>query len=172
MNSWTTAFRRLQLSAAQTWARSSLINSLTGQKGLAKTSALPGRTQEINIFLINQSLYLLDLPGYGFATGSWAQRDKLQKLINWYLFDSHYTQKKVILIIDANVGATNTDLEMLVGLEQHHKKVVVVANKIDKIKKSEYAEKLKTLQGLMGDHTLIPYSSEKHIGINELANEL
>ncbi len=152
--------------------KSSVINSLTGQKALAKTSATPGRTREINIFLVNDSFYLLDLPGYGFSAGSWEERDKLQKLIHWYLFDSPYEQKIVVLIIDVNVGATNTDAEMLAGLEQHGKCVIIVANKVDKIKKSEYAEKIAAARIFAGQHEIVFYSSEKQMGADELARAI
>jgi len=78
--------------------KSSVINSLANQKNLAKTSSFPGRTQEINIFLINKAFYLIDLPGYGFAKIPKEVRYKIQKMISWYLFDSDYVFKKVVLI--------------------------------------------------------------------------
>ena len=151
--------------------KSSVINSLTKQKNLARTSSFPGLTKEINIFLINNSFYFVDLPGYGFAKASHEERERLQKLIFWYLFDSNYAQKKVVLIIDANVGATENDLEILRGLEDHGKDIVIVANKVDKIKESEYTEKLEKLESLVGKHKIIPYSSEAKIGRSELINE-
>ena len=152
--------------------KSSVINSLTNQKGLAITSSFPGRTKEINIFLINSSLYLLDLPGYGFARASWEIREKLFKLIDWYLFKSSHEQKIVVLIIDANIGPTDSDLEMLHSLEEYKKKIVIVANKVDKIKRSKYEEQLKSIKGTIGDHKIIPYSSEKKIGVSELTDEI
>ncbi|MEK7180976.1 MAG: ribosome biogenesis GTP-binding protein YihA/YsxC [Patescibacteria group bacterium] len=152
--------------------KSSVINSLTNQKDLARTSSFPGLTKEINIFLINNSYYLVDLPGYGFAKASHEERERLQKLIFWYLFDSNCKQKKVVLILDANVGPTENDLEMLRGLEEHEKKIVIVANKIDKIKESEYKEKLNKLKSLVGEHKIIPYSSETKFGRSELINEI
>lgn len=152
--------------------KSSLINSLTGVKNLARTSQFPGRTREINVFLINNKFYLVDLPGYGFAKGSGKERDWLFRLINWYLFKSEYRQKMVILIIDANVGPSKKDLEMLKALEEHGKKIVVIANKIDKIRKSDYSYRLKQIQNIAGAHKIIPYSSEKSIGIKELTREI
>lgn len=152
--------------------KSSVINSLTGQEGLARTSSFPGRTQEINVFLINKSLYLLDLPGYGYAQASREGRERLQKLIYWYLFDSPYRQKKVVLIIDANVGPTKDDLAMLRGLIDHHKDIVIVANKVDKIKKSEYESKFQALRDAIGNHAIVPYSAKKEIGISDLADEI
>src|SRR5579864_4839283 len=78
--------------------KSSVINSLANQNGLAKTSSFPGRTQQINIYLVNKSFYLVDLPGYGYAKASKAEQEKLQQLIYWYLLGSDYEQKKVLLI--------------------------------------------------------------------------
>ena len=152
--------------------KSSLINSLTQQKGLARTSSFPGRTQEINLFLINKAFYFVDLPGYGFAKASWEGRERLVKLIYWYLLDSPYEQKRVVLIVDAKVGPTKNDLEMLQYLSDHQKNVVIVANKIDKVKKSEYKKQLQKIKDMMGDYKIFPYSSEKNIGISQLLEEL
>lgn len=152
--------------------KSSLINSLANQKGLAKTSSFPGRTQQINIFLLNDSLYLIDLPGYGFAKASKEKRENIQDLINWYLLGSSYMQKLIVLIIDANVGPTGIDLEMLSALEAQKKNIIIAANKIDKIKKSDYAKQLKKIQEMTGYHKVIPCSAEKKIGIGEISTEL
>jgi len=152
--------------------KSSVINSLTNQKGLAKTSSFPGRTQEINIFLIaasgGKSFYLVDLPGYGYAKASKDVQAKLQQLIYWYLLDSHYEQETVVLIIDGSIGATETDMQMLYSLDKAGKNIVVVANKVDKIKKSDYHKQLKDIQSAVGEHKVIAYSAEKKIGIAEL----
>jgi len=152
--------------------KSSVINSLVNQKDLAKTSPFPGRTQKINIFLINDSLYFIDLPGYGYAKVPDKLKKSLKGMVNWYFFVSNYEQKKVILIIDADVGPTKDDLEMLYALEDHRKDVVVVANKIDKIKKSKYEEQFKTINELIGSHKIIPYSAKNKIGTEELLNEI
>jgi GTP-binding protein len=152
--------------------KSSVINSLVNQKSLAHTSSTPGRTQEINLFLINNSFYLVDLPGYGFTKVSRALREKLEKLINWFLFDSPYVQKKIVLIIDAYIGIQDSDLDMLRTLEEHNKNVIVVANKIDKIKKAAYKDQLQNIQDIVGDHPVIPYSAEKRSGAGDLLNEM
>ena len=152
--------------------KSSVINSLAGQKNVARTSSAAGRTTEINLFLINRTFYLVDLPGYGFAQASWEDRDRLQQLIYWYLLDSHYEQKKVVLIIDANVGATADDLRMLHSLQERKKNIVIVANKVDKVKKSGWSNQLRKIQGLVGDFKVIPYSAEKKIGVSDLISEV
>lgn len=152
--------------------KSSVINSLTKQPGLARTSSFPGRTSEINLFIINKELYLLDLPGYGFAEASKEAREKLRKLIRWYLFETPYRQKRVVLIIDAYVGPTDADLEMIVELEEHDKNVLIVANKVDKMKSSEYKTKMQKIQNKLGFREVIPYSAEKKVGIKELTKEI
>lgn len=152
--------------------KSSVINSLTRQKGLARASSFPGRTQEINLFLINHAVYFIDLPGYGFAHASHETRDRIQELIYWYLFDSPYQQKIVVLIIDANVGLTEDDMETLQSLEEHEKNIIIVANKVDKLKQSVYKKQLQKIQDTVGIHTVIAYSSEKHIGVKELTNAI
>lgn len=152
--------------------KSSLINSLTKQKGLAITSSSPGRTQQINVFLVNKVLYFLDLPGYGFAKASKEEREKIQKLIGWYLFESGYQQKMVVLIIDANVGLTEADLEMIDMLEEEGKNIVIVANKIDRMRSSEIPRVIKKITDTVEVHKVIPYSSKAKIGIKELAKIL
>lgn len=151
--------------------KSSLINSLTGNKKLAIASKTPGRTQEINVFLINGTHYFLDLPGYGYTKTKVDVWEKLGKLIFWYLFNSPY-QQKVVLIVDAEIGPTVDDIEMLKELEQAGKDIVIVVNKVDKIKKSQYLNQLKKLGTQLIGHTLFPYSSQTKVGIEELTAEL
>lgn len=148
--------------------KSSTINLLTKQKALAKTSATPGRTKELNVFLINHKYYLVDLPGYGYAKASPKDRAQMQALIGDYLFVSTHVQQKVVLIIDAVVGPTDADMEMLHALEQSGKSILVIANKIDKVKKSQLSAQLKKIQGIIGAHAFVPYSAEKKIGIPQI----
>lgn len=152
--------------------KSSVINSVTNQKNLARTSSSPGSTRQINLFLINKSFYLVDLPGYGYAKAPKAVRGQIQKMLQWYLFKSGYEQKKVVLIIDAEVGLTGADMENLQTLDAHGKNVVIVANKVDKIKKTAYDGKLQKIRDMAGNHLIFPYSAEKKIGVGELTEEL
>ncbi|MFA4942398.1 MAG: ribosome biogenesis GTP-binding protein YihA/YsxC [Patescibacteria group bacterium] len=152
--------------------KSSIINSLTGQKDLARISSFPGRTKEINLFLINNSFYLIDLPGYGYAKLPEEMRREIAILINWYFFVSGYEQQKVFLIIDANVGPTKDDLEILTALKEYRKNIIIIANKIDKIKKSEYSKQFKKISDLIGDLKIVPYSAEKNLGLKDLLAEL
>jgi GTP-binding protein len=152
--------------------KSSLINSLTGQKNLARISDTPGLTQEINVYGINHKFYLLDLPGYGFAKVPERIREDLQKLNWWYLFDSPHIQHTAVLVLDANVGPSKNDTEMLALLREHQKNIVIVANKIDKIKNAEYAVRLQAIIDLAQGLPVIPYSSKTGTGGEKLANKI
>lgn len=152
--------------------KSSLINSLTRQKSLARTSNTPGRTQQINLFLINDVCYFLDLPGYGYARASKNVQFELQNLIRAYLFDAPYQQKKVVVVIDATVGPTELDLTVLKLLEEHQKNILIVANKIDKVKKTAQKKQLAAIQEKVGAHLVVAYSSPKNIGRQELLHEI
>jgi len=151
--------------------KSSVINSLVGQGGLARTSSFPGFTRQINLFLINNSFYLVDLPGYGYAKISSLMREKIQGMVNWYFFKSGLEHKKIFLIIDADVGLTKDDLIALKSFEEAEKDVVVIANKIDKIKRGEYDDKTKKIIDLCWPHRVIMFSAKEKIGIDDLLRE-
>ncbi|MBI4276502.1 ribosome biogenesis GTP-binding protein YsxC [Candidatus Uhrbacteria bacterium] len=152
--------------------KSSVINSLVHMKNLARVSSSPGRTQQINLYLINRSFYLVDLPGYGFARAPRDVREQIQKMIYWYLFTSGYVQKKVVLIIDANVGLTADDLATLQRLDEEKKNVVILANKVDKLKQSKYIAQLQSIQDSVGAHLVIPYSAKKGTGVGALTSAI
>lgn len=152
--------------------KSSVINTLANQKSLVRVSSTPGRTQEINIFLINKSFYLIDVPGYGFAKVPQEVWHRIQKMIDWFLFTSNYKFKKVVLIIDANIGPTHEDMAMYDCLEEARHDIVIVANKIDKIKKSEYDVKINKIKEIFKKYKVIPYSAEKKLGVGELIGEI
>jgi GTP-binding protein len=152
--------------------KSSLINSLTGQKNLAKSSNFPGRTREINLFLINNTRYFVDLPGYGFAKGSQEDRERLEQLIEWYLFRMQCKRQKIVLIIDAEIGPTRSDMEILQSLLQENKDIIIIANKVDKVKNSQYRSRLAKIKNMTNHPTIIPYSSVKNIGVGALMQEI
>jgi GTP-binding protein len=151
--------------------KSSLINTITNSS-ISRTSSFPGRTQEINIFLVNSSYYLVDLPGYGFARASGMGREKIGELIDSYLFNSLYNQKRVVFIIDASVGMTEKDILMLRELENYQKDFIIVANKIDKMTQSQYHNKINEIKKITGDHPIIPFSTKKKNGIEALVDKI
>lgn len=151
--------------------KSSLINSLT-KSSISRISSTPGSTEQINFFLINESVYFVDLPGYGFAKVSNERRDKLHNLIHSYLFNDVWDQKKVVLIIDVNVGMTDKDIKMYTDLKLHNKDVIVALSKVDKITQSDFHKNIVAIQKITGDQELYQFSSKKNIGIAELATTI
>ncbi len=162
------AFPQVAFIGRSNVGKSSTINTLTRVKGLAKTSSFPGRTRQINVFLINNKFYLIDLPGYGYAKVSKVDRAAIEEVINSYLFNPAIMQKKVVLIIDAFVGPTESDLEMLDALLERTKDVVILANKIDKVKKSHQKATLDKIKETLHGQTVIPFSAEEKIGVSEI----
>ncbi len=138
--------------------KSSLINSLVG-KQLARSSSRPGKTVKLDFFLINHSLFFVDLPGYGFAKRSKEALEHYRKLIAWYLFRSDVNHKIIVLIIDASIGITDYDRESINLLIEHGLDFVVVANKVDKLKMSQRDKALKAIQTECGDIPVVVYSS-------------
>ena len=151
--------------------KSSLVNALT-KSSISRTSSTPGRTAELNFFLVNDSVYFVDLPGYGYAKVSFAMRDKLINLINSYLFNKVYTQKKVVLIIDINVGMTDKDIVMFEDLKKANKNIVLVLSKVDKITQKDFHKKMKEIEQITGETPLFQVSAKNKIGIDELVEEL
>jgi GTP-binding protein len=142
--------------------KSSLINSLVNNKKLARSSSTPGRTQEINFFLINEDFYFVDLPGYGFAKMSKKRREKMRKMIIWYLSYAESKPKKVILIVDAKVGLKDFDIEMANLLKEENIEFLIVANKIDKLKKNMIDKKVNEIKNQVGDNniSIVTFSSK------------
>ncbi len=124
--------------------KSTFINHLTGQKGLAHVSATPGRTQMINLFDVDHRFYLVDLPGYGYAKASKVRRADFRALIDTYL--SQVPQiKLVFLIIDARISLTPLDEEMLEVLQAAQIPAVLIVNKTDKRSRDELLRLMKSL---------------------------
>ncbi|HEX8974618.1 MAG TPA: ribosome biogenesis GTP-binding protein YihA/YsxC [Patescibacteria group bacterium] len=148
--------------------KSSVINALTGVKGLAISSSTPGRTLQLNFFLVNGNTYFVDLPGYGYSKTSLKQAEKMRRMIMWYLEQNECKPQKVVLIIDANVGPTKFDIEMMELLEEHQYEVVVVANKVDKIKSSELVKKQRSIVEKLDTENIVYFSSKTGKGRQEL----
>lgn len=148
--------------------KSSLINSLTRRKGLAQSSAMPGKTRQINFFRINDTLYFTDLPGYGFARIKEKGREKLRKLILWYFGSDEARPRAVVLIIDALVGVTAFDEEMITMLRAEHYHVILAANKCDRISRGKWEEVRKKTARALGVPNVILYSAKTGEGRDAL----
>ena len=148
--------------------KSSLINSLTRLPSLSRTSSTPGKTIRMDFFLINKLFYFLDFPGYGYAKRTPMQREKLAKMILWYLQYSQVYKRLVILVIDTKVGVTAFDTDILRILKDQRIEHVIVANKIDNVTKNMREKQLSFIREAYGDSLVYPYSSKKNIGRKEL----
>ena len=152
--------------------KSSVINSLVNRNNLVREGSMPGRTKQIDFFLINKEFYFIDLPGYGYAQLSESQRTKLKKMVLWYLFENIVPTNKIILIIDAEVGPKDSDLELLDMCNRYELNLLIVANKMDKIKNSEMVNKMKKLKDIFQDTKIILYSAKTKKGREELLHEI
>ncbi|KKP57784.1 MAG: putative GTP-binding protein EngB [Candidatus Moranbacteria bacterium GW2011_GWF2_34_56] len=154
--------------------KSSLINSLVENKNLARSSSTPGRTQQINFFLIDNKLYFVDLPGYGYAKTSEKQKEKIRKMIIWYLTYSGIEHKKVVLVVDAKAGMQEFDLEMVDLLKAEEIDFIVILNKIDKLKQEEVVKVKRETRNKINDDKVkvITYSTKSKINKNEIILEL
>jgi GTP-binding protein len=150
--------------------KSSVINALTGVKGLAISSSTPGRTMQLNFFLINEKSYFVDLPGYGYSKTSLKQAEKMRRMIMWYLEQEENRPKEVVLIIDANIGPNKFDMEMMELLKEQNYEVIVVANKVDKIKNSELVKKQRAIVEKLDTNNIVYFSSKTKKGKDELLN--
>lgn len=139
--------------------KSSLINSLLQRKGLARTSNTPGRTQSINYFLINEDLYFVDLPGYGYAKVSKSMRSDWGKMAEEYLSDREQLALCVQLI-DARHDPTKLDLQLNDWLRFHEKPHIVLATKSDKLSNNQLVKQLKAIRLGLHESEVLPYSSE------------
>jgi len=152
--------------------KSSLINSLTNKRGLVKVSGRPGKTTEINFFLINGSFYFVDLPGYGYAKVSPEEKEKLQKLIVWFLTTGEFKPATVVLVVDSVVGLTKFDKEMIEILNDGKLSFVIAANKIDKLGAKEAKERLDLMAKEAGGAVVVAVSAEKKTGTKELLQKI
>lgn len=150
--------------------KSSLINGLMNRKSYARTSAQPGKTQTINFYRINDALYFVDLPGYGYARANIEVKAKWGQMIENYLHQSQMI-KCVFLLIDIRHEPSNNDKLMYDWVVSQGYQPVIIATKADKIKRSQLQKQLKVLRVGLGiglDVTMIPYSSLTKQGRDEI----
>lgn len=154
--------------------KSSVINKLLLRKNFARVGEAPGKTTHINYFLIDKVLYLVDLPGYGYAKVPKAEKDRWARLIEAYFADPELITLGV-LIVDARHKPTENDVIMAQFFQQSGRPYVVVANKLDKLKKSEIEPNLQTIRQVLAleeEVSLIPFSAEKGQGREELLRQI
>jgi len=145
--------------------KSSLINALTGQKGLAFTSNTPGRTQTINFYRVDAKFYFVDLPGYGYARVPPGHQLEWKKLIDAYL-QGRETLELSCLILDARRGWMEKDLDLKRWLEHHGRSYLVVATKTDKLNQSELERGMRAIRQEGVDP--LPFSASTGRGVREI----
>ena len=150
--------------------KSSLINALMNRKALARTSAQPGKTQTINFYHINEDLYLVDLPGYGYAKVSEEIKAKWGKMIENYLHTSPML-RAVFLLIDIRHAPSANDKAMYEWIISNGFQPIIIATKLDKIKRSQVAKQvklLKTTLNVVPGTPVIPFSAQTKQGRDEI----
>lgn len=153
--------------------KSSVINRVLQRKNFARVGEKPGKTIHVNYFVIDKKCYLVDLPGYGYAKVSQAEKDRWGKLM-----ESYFAANRIdlgVLIVDARHAPTNNDITMARWFLESDCPFVVVANKLDKVKKSQILSNLETIRvdlELPEDCVVIPFSAEKGTGRDELVKRI
>ncbi len=150
--------------------KSSLINALINRKALARTSSQPGKTQTINFYHVNQTFYYVDLPGYGYAKVAKTEKEKWGKMIEQYLKKSKQL-KAVFLLVDIRHAPSENDRIMYQWILENGFHPIVIATKLDKIKRSQTAKQITLIrEGLQvePDTILIPFSAETKQGREEI----
>lgn len=152
--------------------KSTLVNALTGRKTLAKTSNTPGRTQQLNYFNLGERLFMVDMPGYGYAKVSKSQVKEWNKLIRDYL-RGRPSLRCVLVLIDARHGLKDNDTELMDMLDETAVPYRIVLTKTDKVKDQDLKKVSSAIQKKLADHAaafpeISVTSSEKNFGIDEL----
>ena len=165
-----TAYAEVAFAGKSNVGKSSLINALMNRKALARTSAQPGKTQTINFYNINDAMYLVDLPGYGYAKASEEVKAKWGKMIENYLHTSKQL-KAVFLLIDIRHDPSANDRMMYEWMVYQGFAPIIIATKLDKIKRSQIQKNVKAIrEGLTvkPGTTIIPFSAETKQGRDEI----
>ena len=152
--------------------KSSLINALMNRKSYARTSSQPGKTQTINFYNINDSMYLVDLPGYGYANVSPAVKAKWGKMIEKYLRKSSHL-KQVFLLVDIRHDPSENDKMMYDWIVYQGYEPIIIATKMDKLKRSQISKHVKLVReglGLKKESIVIPFSATSKQGREEIWN--
>lgn len=174
-DSWpNTQLPEIVLAGRSNVGKSSFINTLTNRKKLAYVGNTPGKTRLLNFFQLDDELMFVDVPGYGYANTSRAQLIKFGEMMEDY-FSEREQKKGLVLIVDSRHKPSEDDIVMMDYARYFAIPVVVIATKIDKLKRSERDRKLKLIKQTlsMDDHdVLIPFSSESKEGVDEAWREI
>lgn len=149
--------------------KSSLINAIVNRKSLARTSSEPGKTITMNFFNINDEIYLVDAPGYGYARRSQTQIAQFQSMLLDYI-ETRASLKRIFMLIDMKVGATKDDIEVYQSIRNAGYQITILLTKQDKLNQSERAKNIQLIKTQLNDTIveMIPTSSESKRGIDKI----
>ena len=150
--------------------KSTLINAILGRKALARTSSNPGKTRTINFYDVNSEMYVVDLPGYGYAKAPKTEIAKWGEMIEEYL-EKREELRAIILLIDIRHEPGKNDVMMYEWLKHYGYDIVIAATKSDKLNRSQIPKHLSVIRKTLGlgpNDVLIPFSGEKKTGVDEL----
>ncbi|MFI3174432.1 MAG: ribosome biogenesis GTP-binding protein YihA/YsxC [Bacillota bacterium] len=162
--------REIAFAGKSNVGKSTLINAILGRRALARTSSSPGKTRTINFYEVNHMMYVVDLPGYGYAK---APKTEVAK---WGQMTEKYLTKReelcsIVLLIDSRHEPGTNDIMMYDWLKHYGYDIIIVATKIDKLKRSQIPKHISVIRKALqlgSDDVLIPFSGEKKIGVDEL----
>jgi GTP-binding protein len=143
--------------------KSSLMNCILNRKDLVKSGKLPGKTREINFFLVNGKYYFVDLPGYGYAKLPLDTREQLARMIEWY-FSERVFQRTTVLVLDMRIGPNDVDMEMWRILREKNENVIIAANKSDTLNQKDRSAQTKLIAEKMPGVEVIPCSAKNKEG--------
>ena len=152
--------------------KSSLLNALFWKKNMAYVSAMPGKTQTANVFLVNSKYFFTDLPGYGYARGGKEKVKKMDELITWYITEKKAFISTVILLIDSKIGPQNSDIDMYSFLKEKQIPILIALTKVDKLSNNQTAIAARAVEKMMFWEKIVPVSSTKWKGMDELCTEI
>ncbi len=169
-----TGWPEFALAGRSNVGKSSLINALVNRKALARVGNTPGKTRIINFYNINDSLMLVDLPGYGYAKVSKEEKASWGRLTETYL-NSRRDLDTILLLVDIRHDPTEDDIIMLNYIIQSERDFAIIATKADKIPRAELKKRIERIREVLNvsqSHAVIPFSSLKRIGIEEVWTEI
>ena len=163
-------YPEIALAGRSNVGKSSLINTLLNRKSFARTSSTPGKTQTLNFYKVNNELYLVDVPGYGYAKVSKQQRADFGEMIEEYLINRQQL-RGVIILVDGRHDPTDDDISMYQFVKYYEHPVLIVATKMDKVKKNQWNKtesNIKTKMNVSDSDTIQMFSSETKYGREEV----
>lgn len=166
-----TSYPEIAFAGRSNVGKSSLLNTLTGRKKLAKVSGTPGKTRQINFFRINGRYHFVDLPGYGYARVSKSEREEWSRVIETFISEREQL-RLVVALSDIRHEPTALDRDMFVWLEDLGRPFIVVLTKYDKVSPTQAAERAEQVRGLLAtsDHCVevLPFSSQTRHNLDRL----